>query len=112
MEITLRNRQAALPFILVTVLLDMLGIGLVIPVLPKLVTTMYGSDLSAGSTVFGWFAASYALMQFLFSPVIGNLSDAYGRRPIILVSLLGAGLDYLLMTLAPTWKWLFVGRII
>ncbi len=112
MKINLRSRQAALPFILVTVLLDMLGIGLVIPVLPKLVTTMYGGDLSSGSTVFGWFAASYALMQFLFSPVIGNLSDAYGRRPVILISLLGSGLDYMLMTLAPTWKWLFVGRII
>jgi len=108
----MRSRQAALPFIIVTVLLDMLGIGLIIPVLPKLVTTMYGGDLSAGSTVFGWFAASYALMQFLFSPIIGNLSDAYGRRPVILVSLLGSGLDYILMALAPSWKWLFVGRII
>ena len=101
-----------MPFILVTVLLDMLGIGLVIPVLPKLVTTMYGGDLSTGSAIFGTFAASYALMQFLFSPVIGNLSDAYGRRPVILISLLGSGLDYMLMTLAPSWQWLFVGRVI
>ncbi len=108
----MRSKQAALSFILVTVLLDMLGIGIIIPVLPKLVTSMYGADLSAGSTVFGWFVASYALMQFLFSPILGNLSDAYGRRPVILFSLLGAGLDYLLMALAPNLEWLFVGRII
>lgn len=106
------GRQAALPFILVTVLLDMLGIGLILPVLPKLVTSMYGASISAGSGVFGLFAASYALMQFLFAPVLGNLSDTYGRRPIILLSLAGAGLDYLLMSLAPSLSWLFVGRII
>lgn len=99
-------------FILITVLLDMLGIGVIIPVLPKLVTTLYGGDISTGASVFGWFVASYALMQFVFSPVLGNLSDAYGRRPIILSSLLGAGLDYLLMAFAPTWKWLFIGRVI
>ncbi len=108
----MRSRQAALPFILVTVLLDMLGIGLIIPVLPKLVTSLYGGDLSDGSAIFGWFVASYALMQFLFSPVLGNLSDAYGRRRIILLSLLGAGLDYLMMAFAPNLKWLFAGRII
>ncbi len=108
----MQNRQAAVRFILVTVLLDMLGIGLIIPVLPKLVTTLYGGDLSAGSHVFGWFVASYALMQFLFAPALGNLSDAYGRRPVLLLSLLGAGLDYLMMAFAPTWQWLFVGRVI
>ncbi|HYE74930.1 MAG TPA: TCR/Tet family MFS transporter [Blastocatellia bacterium] len=108
----MRSRQAALPFILVTVLIDMLGIGLVIPVLPKLVTQLYGGDLSAGSTIFGWFVAAYALMQFIFAPILGNLSDAYGRRPIILSSLTGAGLDYLLMAFAPNLQWLFVGRII
>jgi len=101
-----------MPFIIITVLLDMLGIGLIIPVLPKLVTALYGSDISSGAVIFGWFAASYALMQFVFSPVLGNLSDAYGRRPIILSSLVGAGLDYILMAFAPTWKWLFVGRVI
>lgn len=106
------HRPAAMPFILATVLLDMLGIGMIIPVLPKLVTTMYGAGLSEGSTIFGWFVASYALMQFLFAPVLGNLSDAYGRRPIILLSLLGAGLDYLLMAFAPNLAWLFVGRVI
>lgn len=108
----MKSRQAAIPFILVTVLLDMLGIGIIIPVLPKLVTSFYGADLSTGSTAFGWFVASYALMQFIFSPVLGNLSDAYGRRPVILSSLLGAGLDYVMMALAPNLKWLFVGRVI
>src|ERR1700690_1635849 len=105
----MRRRQAALPFILVTVLLDMLGFGLVIPVLPKLVTSMYGAGISAGSGVFGLFAASYALMQFLCSPVLGNLSATSGRRPVILLSLLCAGLDYLMMSVAPSLGWLFVG---
>lgn len=108
----MQSRQAAVPFILVTVLIDMLNIGLIIPVWPKLVTTMYGGDLSEGSTVFGWFIATYALMQFLFAPILGNLSDAYGRRPIILISLLGAGLDNLLMAFAPSLGWLFVGRLV
>lgn len=90
----------------------MIGIGLVIPVLPKLVTTMYGGDISDGSYIFGWFVASYALMQFIFSPILGNLSDKFGRRPIILTSLLGAGLDYLLMAFAPNLVWLFVGRVL
>jgi DHA1 family tetracycline resistance protein-like MFS transporter len=108
----MQNRQAALPFILVTVLLDMLGIGLIIPVLPKLVTSLYGGTLSEGSATFGWFAASFALMQFLCAPILGNLSDAIGRRPVLLLSLLGAGLDYLLMAFAPDLAWLFVGRIV
>src|SRR5689334_15506115 len=99
----MKGKQAAISFILVTCLLDMLGIGLIIPVLPKLVTSLYGSNISEGSTVFGWFAASYALMQFVFAPILGNLSDTYGRRPIILLSLVGAGLDYLFMAFAPTW---------
>lgn len=108
----MQSRQAAVRFILITVLLDMLGIGLIIPVLPKLVTSLYGGDLSEGSHVFGWFVASYALMQFLFAPTLGNLSDAYGRRPVLLVSLLGASLDYLMMAFAPTWQWLFLGRVL
>ena len=108
----MQKKQAALSFILITILLDMLGIGIIVPVLPKLVTSLYGSDLSHGSYIFGWFVASYALMQFIFSPILGNLSDAYGRRPIILGSLFGAGIDYLVMAFAPTLSWLFVGRII
>ena len=108
----MQDRKAAMPFILITVMLDMIGIGLIIPVLPKLVTTMYGGSISDGSYMFGWFVAAYALMQFIFSPILGNLSDRYGCRPIILTSLLGAGLDYLLMALSPNLNWLFVGRVI
>src|SRR5581483_11677031 len=103
----MQTRQAAVPFILVTVLIDMLNIGLIIPVWPKLITTMYGGALSEGATVFGWFIATYALMQFLFAPILGNLSDAYGRRPIILISLFGAGLDNVLLAFAPSLGWLF-----
>jgi DHA1 family tetracycline resistance protein-like MFS transporter len=101
-----------MPFIFVTVLLDMLGIGIIIPVLPQLVTTMYGGSYGEGASIFGWFIAAYALMQFICAPILGNLSDAYGRRPIILASLLGAGLDYLLMAIAPNLTWLFLGRVI
>ncbi|MGH9801409.1 MAG: TCR/Tet family MFS transporter, partial [Blastocatellia bacterium] len=108
----MQNRKAGMQFILITVLLDMIGIGLIIPVLPKLVTTMSGGTISDGSYMFGWFVASYALMQFIFSPILGNLSDRFGRRPIILASLFGAGLDYLLLAFAPNLKWLFVGRVI
>jgi len=107
-----QKRSAALPFILVTLLLDVLGIGLIIPVLPKLVTTMGGGNISENSGLFGWFVAIYASMQFLFSPVLGSLSDTYGRRPVILLSLVGAGLDYLLLAFAPSLEWLFVGRVI
>ncbi len=107
-----QKRNAALPFILVTLLLDVLGIGLIIPVLPKLVTTMGGGNISENSGLFGWFVAIYASMQFLFSPVLGSLSDTYGRRPVILLSLVGAGLDYLLLAFAPSLEWLFVGRVI
>jgi len=106
------GRAPAVSFIIVTVLLDMLGLGIIVPVLPSLVTSMYGEGISVGSAIYGWFAASYALMQFVFSPVLGNLSDTYGRRPIILLSLLGAGLDYVLMAVAPSLGWLFLGRVI
>ncbi len=108
----MQNRKAGIQFILITVLLDMIGIGLIIPVLPKLVTTMYGGTISEGSYIFGWFVASYALMQFVCAPILGKLSDQLGRRPIILISLFGAGLDYLLMAVAPNLFWLFVGRAV
>jgi DHA1 family tetracycline resistance protein-like MFS transporter len=108
----MRSRKAGIVFILITVLLDMLGIGLIVPVLPMLVTHMRGGDESAGAEIYGVFVSTYALMQFVFAPILGNLSDRYGRRPIILVSVLGSGLDYILMALAPDLAWLFAGRII
>lgn len=108
----MRRRPPAISFIFITLFLDILGIGLVIPVLPKLVEQFRGGNVPEASTLVGQLSAVYALMQFVFSPVLGALSDQYGRRPVILVSLLGAGLDYFLMAWAPTVGWFFLGRAI
>ena len=105
-------RKAALVFIFAIVLLDVIALGIVIPVLPKLIETMLGGDTSRAAEIFGYFATAWALMQFLFSPVLGALSDRFGRRPVLLISMTGHGLDYVLMALAPNLAWLFVGRII
>jgi MFS transporter, DHA1 family, tetracycline resistance protein len=105
-------RRAALAFIFVTVVLDVLALGLVIPVLPKLVESFLGGDTAAAAHVYGLFGTLWAAMQFVFSPLLGALSDRFGRRPIILLSNFGLGLDYILMALAPTLGWLFVGRVI
>jgi DHA1 family tetracycline resistance protein-like MFS transporter len=108
-----KNRPAAgLAFIFVTLLIDVLGFGLIIHVLPKLVTSMAGGGPSAGAHLFGFLLAVFGLMQFLFSPILGGLSDRFGRRPVLLLSLLISGVDYVLMALAPTIGWLFVGRIL
>ena len=104
--------RAAFAFIFITVLLDMLALGIIIPVLPGLVVGFMGVDTAGGAEVLGLFGTAWALMQFLFSPVLGALSDRYGRRPVILISCLGLGLDYILMALAPSLWWLFVGRLI
>ncbi|MFY0522019.1 TCR/Tet family MFS transporter [Archangium gephyra] len=105
-------RRATLAFIFVTVLLDILAMGMIIPVLPKIVVSMMDGDTARAAAVFGLFSTAWALMQFVFSPVLGALSDRYGRRPVILLSNFGLGLDYILMALAPTLGWLFVGRVI
>lgn len=107
-----RTRAASAPFILVTLFLDTLGIGLIIPVLPRLLENMVGGDLPAASRYTGIFLAVYAGMQFLFAPILGGLSDRFGRRAVILASLLGAALDYVLLAFAPSLSWLFVGRVI
>jgi MFS transporter, DHA1 family, tetracycline resistance protein len=104
--------RAAFAFIFITVLLDMLAIGVIIPVLPTLVGGFLGGDAANTAWMLGIFGTVWALMQFLFSPVIGALSDRFGRRPVILISNIGMGLDYILMALAPSLWWLFVGRII
>ncbi len=108
----MKSRQAAVIFILVTVTLDILAMGLIIPVLPKLILDFLGGNMTGAANWNGWFALVFALMQFFFSPVLGVLSDRFGRRPIILLSNLGLGLDYVVMALAPTIAWLFVGRLI
>ena len=102
----------ALPFIFVTLLIDVIGLGIIIPVLPKLIEQMIGGDLSAASHYAGWLTFAYAGMQFLFAPIVGALSDKFGRRPVLLFSLLGFGIDYMLMGFAPTIGWLFIGRLI
>jgi len=108
----MKPRQAAIAFILVTVTLDMLTIGLIGPVLPKLILNFLGGNMKNAADWNGWFGLVFALMQFFFSPVLGVLSDKFGRRPVILLSNLGLGLDYIVMAVAPTMSWLFVGRII
>lgn len=106
------SRQAAISFIFITLLIDVTGLGLIIPVMPKLIESLTGGTISDASQWGGWLTFAYAAMQFLFAPVIGNLSDQYGRRPVLLLSLLGFGIDYILLALAPNMAWLFVGRII
>ena len=105
-------RRAALAFILITVFLDILAFGMIIPVLPHLLASFLEGDLSRTAVVHGLFASSFMVMQFIFSPVQGALSDRFGRRPIILLSNLGLGLDFLLMAVAQTLPLLFIGRVL
>jgi DHA1 family tetracycline resistance protein-like MFS transporter len=104
--------KGAFVFIFITVLLDMLALGIIIPVLPSLITQLRGGDTASGAAVYGLFATTWAAMQFIFSPVLGSLSDRFGRRKVILLSNLGLGLDYLLTAVAPSLAWLFVGRVV
>src|ERR1700730_17671057 len=108
----MKNRQAATAFIFVTVMLDMLALGLIAPVLPKLILDFRGGNSVSAANWLGWFGTIFALMQFFFSPILGVISDRFGRRPVILLSNLGLGLDYIVTALAPTIGWLFLGRII
>ena len=106
------NRKAAIGFIFITLMIDVTGLGLIIPVFPKIIQQLIHGDISAASRYGGWLTFAYAIMQFLFAPVLGGLSDKFGRRPVLLFSLFGFSLDYLFMSFAPTIGWLFVGRII
>ncbi|HLX37805.1 MAG TPA: MFS transporter, partial [Candidatus Binataceae bacterium] len=111
-ELTTKPRRAALAFIFITVVLDMLALGIIVPVLPKLVEDFMHGNTARAAEYVGLFATVWAAMQFVFSPVLGALSDRFGRRPVILLSNFGLGLDYIVMALAPTVWWLFVGRLI
>ncbi len=106
------RRQAAIAFIFITVVLDVLAMGIIIPILPRLIQDFLQGDTARAAEMFGVFATVWALMQFFCSPIIGMLSDRFGRRRVILLSNFGLGLDYMVMALAPTIGWLFVGRVI
>lgn len=106
------SKKAALGFIFITLLVDTIGFGIIIPVMPKLIEQLIHGNLSDASRWGGWLTFAFAVMQFVFAPVLGNLSDRYGRRPVLLFSLFGFGLDYILLAVAPDIGWLFVGRII
>ena len=106
------KRAPALGFIFVTILLDVIGLGLIIPVVPKLIRELTGEGLSRASEYSGWLTFAYAAAQFCFAPVVGGLSDKLGRRPVLLAALLGLGLDYVFLSFAPTLAWLFVGRVL
>src|SRR5689334_17090802 len=108
----LHSRKAAMSFIFITLLIDVTGLGIIIPVFPKLIGQMTGGDISQVSVWGGWLTVTYAIMQFFCAPIIGALSDKYGRRPVLLLSLFGFSIDYLFMAVAPTIGWLFLSRVI
>ena len=107
-----KGRRAAAAFIFFTVTLDMLAMGMIAPVLPRLIEGFLNGDTSSAARMLGLFGTVFAIMQFFFSPIVGSLSDHFGRRPLVLLSNFGLGLDYLVMAWAPTLNWLFLGRII
>lgn len=109
---SLPNAKTALIFILITICLDSIGLGIIIPSFPTLISQTAHVPLAEASQYFGWVMGAYALMQFVFSPLIGNLSDRFGRRPILLISVLGMSLDYMVMYFAPDLFWLVLGRAI
>ncbi|WP_158942210.1 TCR/Tet family MFS transporter [Granulicella sp. S190] len=106
------GRRAAATFIFFTVTLDMLALGMIAPVLPRLIEGFLHGDTSNAAKMLGLFGTVFAAMQFFFSPILGSLSDRFGRRPVVLLSNFGLGLDYILMAWAPALSWLFVGRVI
>lgn len=111
MQAATRSRLT-LTCILVTVLLDMIGVGIIVPVLPELLEDLTGGSVAEAAVIGGYLVFAYAFMQFVFSPVLGNLSDRFGRRPVLLLSLLGLTFDYVMMSIAPFVWYLFIGRII
>jgi DHA1 family tetracycline resistance protein-like MFS transporter len=106
------QKISALGFIFITLLIDVIGLGIIIPVMPKLISELTGDDISAASRDGGWLLFAYAFMQFICAPLIGGISDQFGRRPVLLASLFGFGVDYIFLAFAPTLAWLYAGRII
>jgi len=106
------KKSPALGFIFITLLIDVIGLGIIIPVMPKLISELTGDGISAASRDGGWLLFAYAFMQFICAPIIGGISDQFGRRPVLLASLFGFGVDYIFLAFAPTLAWLYVGRII
>lgn len=107
-----KSRKAAVSFIFITLLLDVIGLGLIIPVFPQLIEELIQGNISEASQWAGLLTFAYAIMQFICAPILGNLSDKYGRRPVLLFSLFGFGIDYIFLALAPSIWWLFIGRLI
>ncbi len=106
------SKTAAIGFIFITLLIDVIGFGIIIPVMPTLISELKHVDISTASKYGSWLMFAYAFVQFLFAPIMGSLSDKYGRRPVLLASLFGFGVDYLFLALAPNYAWLFIGRVI
>ena len=106
------RRKAGVSFILAMILLDMLGVGIIIPILPELIEQFMGGDTSSAARMLGVIASCYAVAQFVFAPILGALSDRFGRRRVLLLSMFGLGVDYLIMGFAPSVAWLFVGRLV
>lgn len=106
------QKKSAIGFIFITLLIDFTGFGIIIPVLPKLIEELTGGGISVAAVYGGWLTISYSVMQFISAPILGGLSDRFGRRPILLGSLFGLGIDYIFLAFAPTIAWLFVGRIL
>lgn len=106
------DKKAAIGFIFITLLIDIIGWGIILPVVPALIGELIDSDLSEAAKYGGWLGFAYAITQFIFAPIVGNLSDQYGRRPILLFSLFGFAVDYMMLAFAPSMGWLFFGRII
>jgi len=107
-----KTSKASLGFIFATILIDVIGIGIIIPVIPSLIENLNGEGLSEASKIGGWLIFSYAIMQFFFAPVLGVLSDKFGRKPILLIALFGLGVDYFVHAFAASLFWLFLGRIL